>query len=78
MWLVCKSIQSVVYGHNFSKVVFLSFFNCFIVFFLVFIFEREHEHGRGKERRGQTHSGLCTDSKELDGGLELPNHEIMT
>ena len=59
-------------------------------FFLMFIFERErdrereteHEQGRGRERGGDTESEadsrLQAVSTELDTGLELGNHEIMT
>ena len=50
------------------------------VFF--FIFEREHEWGRGREREGDTESKagsrLQAVSKEPDAELKPTNHEIMT
>ena len=60
------------------KLIFLFFF--LNVYF--FVCEREHEQGRGRERErelGQRiQSGLHVDSRELDVGLKLMNHEIMT
>ena len=50
-----------------------------ILFIHSFIFEREHEQGRGRDRVGQRiRSRLCTDSREPYAGLELMNCEIMT
>ena len=50
-----------------------------VLFFLTFIFDGEHELGRGRERAGErTPSGLHADSSEPDAGLKLTNHEIMT
>ena len=50
---------------------------CFVLF--IFEREREHEQERGRERGGWgMQSGLCTDSREPDVGLELVNHEIVT
>ena len=51
-----------------------------------FVFEREsererapHEQGRGRQRgRQRIPSGLRTDSRDPDAGLELTSHEIMT
>ena len=38
-----------------------------------------HEVGRGREREEERiASRLCTDSAELDSGLDLTNREIMT
>ena len=52
--------------------------------FIIFERERERENmylqaeeGRGRGRQ-RIQSGLCTDSREPDAGLELRNHEIMT
>ena len=46
---------------------------------IIFIFERAHKWGRGRERRRQRiRSGLSTDSSEPDAGLELAHLEIMT
>ena len=45
----------------------------------MFIFEKQHEQGRGRERgRQRIGSRLSTDSRESDVELELPNLEIMT
>ena len=53
----------------------------------MFIFERERERERAsKSGEGQREtedpkwigSGLCTDSRVSDVGLELRNHEIVT
>ena len=62
-----------------------------LLFLNVYLFERERERGRERERerqharvgrgreRGQRIlSELCADRSELDSGLELTNHEIMT
>ena len=41
--------------------------------------ERESQWGRGRQRgRQRIPTGLCTDSREPDAGLELMNYEIMT
>ena len=53
----------------------------FILFFKIFIFERESEHvGRRAEREGRQRirSGLCANSRDPDVGLELTNCEIKT
>ena len=46
------------------------------------MFEREREReGAERERAGgvlRIRSGLCADSRQLDVGLELTNHKIMT
>ena len=48
----------------------------------LFIFEeekRESTNRGGAEREGdRIRRGLCADSRELDAGLELKNHEIIT
>ena len=53
-----------------------SFFNVYS-----FLREKEIEHEQGKGRERGTHriqSGICTDSRELQVGLELTNHKIIT
>ena len=41
--------------------------------------ERENKWKRGRERgEERIQSGLCTDQREPDAGLELTNCEIMT
>ena len=63
---------------------------CLIFLFLFFFFslfilrERERERvsenklGRDRERRGwKIQSGLCSDNREPDAGLELTNREIV-
>ena len=49
------------------------------MFFLVFIFEREHEWGRGRERgRQRIPRRLRAVSTEPDAGLALTDREIIT
>ena len=56
-----------------SSFLVLFFFKCFI-----FIFETERWGvGRKKRDRERLPSGLCTDSREPDVGLEPTNCEIM-
>ena len=71
-------------SHDFLSFFLFFFFGCvyrkatFSFFKYSFIFER----GGGAERWGaggqRTPSRLCTDSRELQVGLELTNSEIMT
>ena len=42
----------------------------------MFIFEREHDWGRGRERETEDPRGLCTASREPDAGLELKISEL--
>ena len=45
----------------------------------IYLFLRECEQGRGRERkRERISSRLCTVSTEPDVGLGLTNHKIMT
>ena len=65
--------------------VILIFFLIFKKCFYLFLKERERQSmsgKRGRKREGDTESEagsrFCTVSTEPDGGLELPNREIMT
>ena len=50
----------------------------FLIFKKIFSFERV-QMGEGQERgRHRIQSGLCTDGREPDEGLELKNREIVT
>ena len=58
-----------------ANLICLYFCNAYL-----FLRESEGESGGGTEREGDREPGsrLCADSRELDLGLELTNHEIMT
>ena len=57
----------------------LPVFILFLFPFLKCLFIFESEHTQGGAWGGQMiQSGLCTDSKKPDAGLELSNHDIMT
>ena len=51
----------------------------FYLFFNLFLREREHKQGRGREKsRERIQSSICTISAELNAGLKLTNCEIRT
>ena len=43
----------------------------------LFIFEGEQEVGEGQTGGQRIRSGLCTDCRKPDAGLEPANHQIM-
>ena len=57
-----------------ATVLLLVFFNVYLVFT-----EKERERkSRGRAARKRIQSGLCTDNRAPDVGLELTNCEIVT